>query len=245
MEVWNGVCGAIGVDDLTFKYALVPPGADAVSEPKHGGARGFAIQMGRQLGRGEYKVALDNKGLDAPVRIVQEYAWPPAVQNVCEDFDAAAEAIFTSLGTGWQRVLAEARIKGQVDAASSDGVGYLVDHVLRLNRSSLESLEAPPEFASVRIHTPAGEVGDDDQLAQPRREGNIEVLKEDRRSLYVELMSQWPQLSIAPTGGVVSVDASRIRRFTDPPSAYIMNGMGYIESKLLPLFLTDLEDTSS
>jgi hypothetical protein len=132
-----------------------------------------------------------------------------------------------------------------VDAATADGVGYLVDHVLRLNRSRLESLEAPPEFASVRIDTPAGEAAADDQLVQPKREGTIEVLKEDRRSLYVELMSQWPQLSITPSAGMVSVDASRIRRFNDPPSAYIMNGMGYIENNLLPLFVTDVGDTSS
>jgi hypothetical protein len=60
----------------------------------------------------------------------------------------------------------------------------------------------------------------EDELSNPKRECTIELLREDPDSVYLELMSQWPQLAGAPQSPA-AIDVSKLRPILDTPTAYI------------------------
>ena len=76
-------------------------------------------------------VEINRPALNAPVRLLFRYDWPKSNELAFQDFDLASEAVFGALGGGSHRVLAEARVRGQVHvdvmsqwpqlAVSSDG----------------------------------------------------------------------------------------------------------------------------
>jgi hypothetical protein len=71
-------------------------------------------------------------------------------------------------------------------------------------------------FASVTLHAvPTSPTTD--SLADPVREATVEVLREDRKSLYLEFMARWVQ---APPGAR-AIDMALLRPIDQPPSAYI------------------------
>lgn len=236
MNVHGAICDALGVDDITFQYATVP--LAEVAEATAGAperSRGFSIQMERKLGRGGFKIALDNPNIDNPVRLLLEYTWPPSREHAYQDLDTAAEAVFEALGPNWQRVLAEARVRGHLEAQGGSAITFMTEHALRLDPARLSELEAPVSFLWIGLETPAGDPTSEDPLRQPKREARLDVLREDPRSLYVELMSQWPQLAPASNGSL-TLDARRIRSFDNPPSAYLQNCMAYLSEQFFPLF---------
>jgi hypothetical protein len=236
LAVYDAVCNALGVDDLTFQYGSAPAGAEGLGAPA---GSGFLIQMQRQVGRGAFAIRIDNQNLQSPIRFLISWTWPPSREHASQDFDAAAEAAFNALGGTWQRVLAETRLHAQIEAHGGSALGFLLNRALRVDTEKLEGLQAPPNYAAVMIETPPGDPSADDALRQPKREIKLEVLREDGRSLYVELMSQWPQFAAtveAGQQGAVEVDARRIRRFEDPPSVYIRNSLDFLQERVFPLF---------
>lgn len=234
VEVYDAVCEALGVDDLTYKYTANP--SPDVPPPVAERSRGYSIQIERRIGRGTFKVTVDNATIQQPIRFLIEFTWPPSVEHVTQDFDTTAEAAFRVLSGDWQRVLAETRIRGQLEAAGGSALSFLTNRVLQLDAQRVASLEAQPEFVSVSLHTPAGHPTDGDPLHQPKRQAQLELLREDSRSIYVELVSQWPQLATSNVRGQLEIDARRIRHFDSPPSAYLRNSVEYLNDRLFPLF---------
>ncbi len=234
VAVYEAVCNALGVDDLTYQYA-------ASQEPDSSGltaaapSSGFSVQMQRRIGRGALGIRIDSQGHTQPLRLVVEYTWPPSLEHVYEEFDMAANAAFGALSGTWQKVLAETRIRGQVEAVGASALNFLLDRALRLESERVEALEAKPSFVSLTLETPAGDPSADNPLRQPKREFKIELLREDARSIYVELMSQWPQL--APTSdGTLELDTRRIRSFDHAPSEYLRNSVDFLNERAFPLF---------
>jgi len=229
-RIHNAICEQLGIDDLSFKYS-------SASGERSSESRRFSIEMERQQGQGKFAVTIDNPGIQAPVRMLLEYSWPPSRGHVHEDLDLAAEAAADNLGDGWQRVVAEARVRGQVQARGDSASEYLAKEILHLSDQERESLGGSLPFLSVGYETPAGKVEHGDHLANPKREATVEVLREDPSQLYVELMSQWPQLAtsgVAP--GTIEIDPAQIRNLSQKPSDYVKSNQTYLHQTLLPLF---------
>lgn len=216
MNIHASVCDALGVDDLSFKYA---PGDDA--------NKAFAIHLSREQGREKLLVEINGPAGDTPLRFFFGSEWPQSAQAAFQDFDIVSEAVFGTLGDGWQRVLAEARVRGQVHARGDSAVSFLSRGVLGLPDEGLS-------FAAFKYETEAAEATPEDPLANPKRDVSIEVLREDPRCVYVEVMSQWPQIA-TPAGQAVEIDPGKVRAFDSPPSDYLRNTVEYTEEAVFPL----------
>jgi hypothetical protein len=206
------LCDALKRDDVSFRYN---PAEQAVPQQ----SRGFAIQMERPEGRGGFRVTVDYKGADNPLRLLMEFHWAPSEVHVHEQFDITAETVFDVLEGEWQKVMAECRIRAQCSTRSGGGLDFLRDELLRLDGRRADALGSPVAFASVNLRAlPATQT--QDPLANPRRELTAEVLREDPKAVYLELMSQWAQFPVAGK----QINLAAIRRIDEKPSSYIEDG---------------------
>lgn len=241
MEIHHGVCEALGMDDFSFRYSSTAPEEEGDVRDK---SKGFSIHLERPQGRGRFKILIDNHNIQNPIRLLQEYDWPPSREHISEDLNLVEETVFETLEGDWQRVLVETRVRGHMQASGESAVEYLRGRVLRIPDSAAEELESPISFLSVSYETAAGHPTETDQLKAPKREFKMEVLREDPRSLYVELMSQWPQLpTIGTKVGTVEVDARRIRGFEAPPSEYLDNCIEYLNRVAFPMFVESARES--
>lgn len=224
MEIHSAVCEALGADDLSFKYT---PGAKGPDDETP-----FAIQLGRDQGPEKLAVEINGSVQNTPLRVFFGYEWPRSSELAFQDFDLVCEAVFTVLGDGWQRVLAEARVRGQLHAKGDSAVSYLSRSVLPVVGGS-ENV-GDPSFVAFKYETVASDFGVEDPMANPKRDVSVEVLRSDPRCIYVEVMSQWPQVAAAD-GTTVQIDPDKIRTFESPPSEYLTDTMHYVESVVLPL----------
>lgn len=203
------VCDALSIDDFTFRYSSSDSNIKGTS-------RGFSILLERQEGRGRFCVRVEHPGAGNPIRVLMEYHWPPSDVHVAERFDMVSKAVFESLDGTWQRVMAEARLRKQCDVGQENALSYMSQDLLQLSATQQNALGSPFTFATIGLHTsPAGPT--DDPLANPAQQLTIEVLREEPRSLYLELMSQWTQV---PVGGD-SIELSTIRPIDRLPSEYV------------------------
>ncbi len=223
MGIHSAVCDVLGVDDIAFKYQ---PGESQPSE------RTFSIHLTREDGRQRFAVEIDQQANQQPIRVLLGYEWPVSNKLVFDDFDAACDAAFGVLGDGWQRVLAEARIRGQVHAPGGSAVSFLSRDVLGVSKED-RRIDERLSFTAIKYETVAADFARGSELTNPKRDVSVEVLRQDSRSLYVEVMSQWPQVAISPDG-TVRVDPGTIRSFQSPPSEYLLNTIDYTESVVLP-----------
>ncbi len=223
MGIHSAVCDVLGVDDIGFKYQ---PG-----EPQPSGERTFSIHLTREDGRQRFTVEIDQQANQQPIRLLLGYEWPASNEVVFGDFDATCDAAFKVLGDGWQRVLAEARIRGQVHARGGSAVSFLSRDVLGVSKG--DRIDEHLSFTAIKYETVAAEFARGAELTNPKRDVSVEVLRQDPRSLYVEVMSQWPQVAIS-ADGTVRVDPGTIRSFQSSPSEYLLDTIGYTESVVLP-----------
>lgn len=223
-RVHGRVCDALGLDDLTFRYSSTGPG----SEP---GGKGFSLVLERSEGRGGYKVEIDNQNPHMPVRLLMSYTWPPSLEDSKERMDLTAQAVFAGFGGDWTRVMAESRLRAQVNVRGNNALAWLQDYFLRAGRGWIEKLGKPLRFAGVRFEIeatpPAGE-----PLSGAKREFALEVLRDDERCIYVELMSQWPQVTGGPGA---SLDLSSVRAIDQPPSIYVDEAYGFLSDRVQAL----------
>ena len=224
MEIHGAVCEALGVDDISFQYS---PGKN---QP---GATAFTIHLGREQDRQKLVVEINGPVQKTPIRLFFGYDWPESTQLVFQDFDLMCEAVFSVLGDDWQRVLAEARVRGQAHARGDSAVSFLSRNVVRLPESDRGDPDGKPSFVALKYETTATDFPSGDPLASPKRDVSVEVLRNDPRCIYVEVMSQWPQLALSP-GGAVQIDPAKIRTFQSPPSEYLKDTLEYTESVVLP-----------
>lgn len=230
MEIHARVCDALGVDDIDFKYRRQPVGTPMQ------GQRPFSIELDHQKGPDHLNVNISGSAQGGePLRLVFLYDWPASIQLVLDDFDLACNAVFSALGSGLQTVLAEARVRGQFHAPGNSSLAFLGSNVINLPGST-DGAGGELSFLGFKYETPAADFTDDDLLANPKREVSVEVLREDPRCLYVEVMSQWPQVTVA-SDGAAEIGPGKIRSFRSPPSDYLSNTNQYLESVVFPLLV--------
>ncbi|GEM_PF-2071505 len=223
----NEVCEALSYDDLVFTYRPLDS-IQTSPDPGGGSSSGFATTFERREGRGAFRLLLENKTVREPLRLLISHVWPTASLDI---FDISADTVSRNLPDNTQRVLAEVRIRAQCSTTSSSGINYLLEHVLRFTDEQKDSFGGNLNFASTKIEIPGASPTEDDQLANPKREMTLEVLREDPSRLYIELMSQWTQVpsSVRPGG---QIDLSSLRRITEPPRSYIQDAQGYLDRVL-------------
>ena len=230
MEIHARVCDALGVDDIDFKYRRQPVGTPVQ------GQRPFSIELDHQKGPDQLNINISGSAQGGePLRLVFRYDWPASIQLVLDDFDLACSAVFSALGSGLQTVLAEARLRGQVHAPGDSSLAFLGSHVINLPGST-DGAGRELSFLGFKYETSAADFTDDDLLANPKREVSVEVLREDSRCLYVEVMSQWPQVTVA-SDGAAEIGPGKIRAFRSPPSDYLRDTNQYLESVVFPLLV--------
>lgn len=208
--LYDAVCRELHIEDFVFRYSTSEPDMSERS-------RGFSITLERKEGRGGFKVAVDQSRADNPLRLLMEFAWPPSLVHVQERFDLAAEAVFRALRGPWQRVMAETRTRAQCYAAANDASSYLQKSLLRLSPDRIAVLGPTPKFVSVGLHT-APETQTTDPLESPAHRVTMEVLREDPRAIYLELISTWSQVPLG-TAGAVSLE--KVRPISASPSEYV------------------------
>ena len=141
---------------------------------------GFSIRMERRTDREHLVVEIGRAAPSAPIRLRFRYDWPQSLQLVIEDFDAVFDAVFSSVGSGWQGVLAEARIQGQVDVAGASALSFLGGQMLRLT-SGNDAVRGRLSFVGFRYEVAPTDFTELDQLANPKRDVAVEILREDPR----------------------------------------------------------------
>ncbi len=225
-RIHAAVCESLHLDDLAFKFSTPESGAGLSS-------KGFAITFERKEGRGAFSALIENSGIQQPIRLLIRYDWPPSSAHVAERCNMTAEAVFNTLGGNLQKVLAETRIRAQCDVKEHSGLRYIRDNILRLSPNWVDSLGEPLTFASVKFNVAASNRSGA-PLENPARELTIEVLQEDPRCLYLELMSQWPQIAppASPGGGF---DTTSIRPITESPSVYIEEAYEFLRQRITEL----------
>lgn len=224
-KVHGRVCDALGIDDLTFRYGATGSPGDAAS-------RGFSITVERAEGNGAYKIEVDNQNVRSPIRMLMSYTWPPSLQEVKERMDFTSEAIFKAMDGEWTRVMAEVRLRAQCNVRGNDALGYLLGQFVRTSPGWLGALGKPLSFASIRLEVEATPP-EDDPLAGAKRELVLEVLRDDTRCVYLELMSQWPQ--VPPAKVVTGLDLgapNAVRTIEQAPSVYMEEAYGYLRDRV-------------
>ena len=211
------VCDALGLDDLTFSYERTD-GGPLPEVP------GFRIKMARGEGRGGLEVSVNSGNLGEPMRVLVSYDLPRSLQHCKETLDLAIEAVLAG-GDPWTKVVAEALVAADCAVSSKDAVGFIASDLMQLPPALLTGLGKPLEFAALKFDVSAQATTD--PLGTPRREVKIEVLKEDLSHLYVEVTSQWPQITASRPE-----DFEKVRPIDQKPSDYISDGQQYLESRL-------------
>ncbi len=218
-EVYGKVCEAVGNDDFTFSYGK----SEQQATPPE--ARGFGIRLLRPEGRGGLEIKVENPSLAVPIRLFMGYTWPPSLASAREAFDLAAGAIFSSLQGKWTKLIAETRIRAECAVSGPDALGFLTGEMLGRAAGWIDSLGKPLSFCSLKFEVEPQPTTD--SLATPKRDLTLEVLREDRTKLYLELMSQWPQIAMSG-----AVDLNKLRPIDRNPSDYIEDTRVYLARRL-------------
>ena len=224
--IHGAICDALRLDDLAFQYS-----SDEKTKPP--AARGFAVELRRKEGRGGFAVSVNMGGLSSPMRCLITWDWPPSLEHVKQQFDKTASALFGQLEGPWQKIVAEVRLRSHCGVPEATALGFITGHMLRLSSDWLESLGKPLVFGSVQLQV-APSHDPEQPLQGPRRELTVEVLREDPRSLYLELMSQWPHMP-APTELGAEFNVGKIRPILDKPSDYVEEAWAFLDSRLAAL----------
>ncbi|MBI5709646.1 MAG: hypothetical protein HZC42_04965 [Candidatus Eisenbacteria bacterium] len=217
--MYGKVCEALGNDDFTFTYGK------SEEQEKPPEARGFGLRLLRPEGRGGLEIKVENPSLAVPIRLFIGYTWPPSLASAKEGFDLAAGAVFNSLQGNWTKFIAEARIRAECAVSGPDALGFLTGEMLGKAAGWIDSLGKPLSFCSVKFEVEP--LPTTEALATPKRDLMIEVLREDRTKLYLELVSQWPQVAMSG-----AVDLNKLRPIDRHPSDYIEETRSYLARRL-------------
>jgi hypothetical protein len=175
---------------------------------------------------------MEMPSVNAPIRLLLSYDSPPSLAPAAEAFDMAYGAIFQELVGPWTRVLVEVRLHAQCDTREKSGLAFITQKFLKSNEGWLSELGSPLVSSSVKFVVGATSPVTENQLEGPTRELQIEVLREDPRCVYIELMSQWPQLPAMSLEAPQAIDARSIRRIDEKPSAYIDEAYDYLQGRV-------------
>jgi len=170
--------------------------------------------------------------VNVPIRLLLSYASLPSLPAAAEAFDMAYGAIFEELAGPWTRVLVEVRLLAQCNTRENDGLGFITRKFLKLDGDWLSELGSPLVSSSVKFDVGATSPKTENQLEGPNRELQIDVLREDPRCVYLELMLRWPLLPAISLEAPQPIDAGFIRRIDEKPSAYIDEAYKYLQGRV-------------
>lgn len=226
-NVYSAVCNKTHLDDFSFKYTTIDPDERLAS-------KGFSIIFERKEGRGALVAIIDNKNIKSPIRVLLDYTWPPTIDHIKENFDSISESVFESLEGNWTRVLAEVRLRSQCSTRSNNGLTFLREKVLGLSQECISGLGEPLSFCSVKLEVNATQPQppSEDQIKGAKRELLIEVLREDPSCVYLELVSQWPQLAPIPRNQTGQIALGNIREIDSKPSVYIEEASSFLREQV-------------
>lgn len=227
-KVYGAICDSTHLDDFSFKYSTIEPGGRLAS-------KGFSIVLERKEGRGALVTTIDNKDINDPVRILLEYTWPPSIDHAKEHFDGISKSVFECLKGDWTKVLAEVRLRTQYSARSKSGLTFLRKRVLGLPDQFISGLEGPLSFCSVNLEVDGRQPAGEDQIEGAKRQLLIEVLREDPTSVYLELVSNWPQLAPSPRNQTGQIVVGNIRQIDSKPSEYIDEALSFLDKHVKEL----------
>ena len=225
-RVHSAVCDTTHLDDFSFKYSTIAPEERLAS-------KGFSIVFERKEGRGTLGAIIDNRNINGPIRILLEYTWPPSIEHVKENFDIISNSVFDSLEGNWTRVFAEVRLRAQCNTRSGNGLTFLKEKVLGLPQEYISGLGDSLSFCSVKLRVDATQPQppSEDQIEGARRELLIEILQEDPTSVYLELVSGWPQVAPLPRNQTGNIVIENIRRIDSNPSEYIEEALSFLNEQ--------------
>lgn len=224
-QVHGNVCDELKLEDIAFKYTPV-----SESDPTQKSlSKGFSVVLERSEGRGGFRATIEGRGAQAPMKLLMEMRWPPSPAHVRDYFDMTSETVFATIEGKLQKVMAEVRLRVECAARGGEALRFIQEHLIRLTGKRADVLGDAIAFASVGLEVAPAEATRD-SLAHPRRQIKVEVLREDPRSLYLELMSQWTQLPV----GKGEVDLGSVRPIDRKPSEYLSEA---------ETFLTDWANT--
>ena len=233
-KVYSAICDSTHLDDFSFKYSTIEPNERLAS-------KGFSIVFERKEGRGALTAIIDNKNINTPIRILLEYTWPPTIDHINEHFDSISESVLKCLEGNWTRVLAEVRLRAQCSTRSNNGLTFLREKVLGLPDECISGLGEPLSFCSVKLEVDATQPQppSEDQIQGAKRDLLIELLQEDPTCVYLELVSQWPQMAPLPRNQTGQFVLGNIRKIDSKPSVYIQEAYSFLEEQVKLLSTID------
>ena len=180
--------------------------------------------MGRKEGSGGIEILIEGPKPRVPRRLLINSAWQLGSAKVPEEnMDMIADAFWSEFGAN-QILLAEVRIRAQCSSGKPHAGSWFRDSMFR--ETDLDSLGGKLAYAGARLEIqphPSAEFWD-----SPKREISLEVLREDPRDIYMDIMSQWQRLPGAgPSWDLLA---------TAKPSEFIQAAVSYTRSKVLGLF---------
>jgi hypothetical protein len=223
MDLLKAVCDRTSLDDLAFRYE--PRGSE-----DDGPA--FGVTMTRSEGRGRLSVEFTGTSQE-PNRLLLVHTFPQSLQHVNELYDDITAAVLVTLGEP-QLALAEVRLRSQCDTKPRLAADYLRRSVLALDENWYEAFGDGVQFCGTRLEAPASFPVERDPFSNPGRQLSIEVLREDPRALYGELVMQWPQFPLV-TRGEIELDFARAREIASRPSEYIEHAHSFLQRVLASL----------
>jgi len=224
-KVHSAVCNKTRLDDFSFKYSTIEP-------EKRLASKGFSIVLERKEGQGTLSARIDNKNIHEPIRILLEYNWPPNNEHAMQYFDSISESIYESLEGNWTKVLAEVRLRAQCNTRSNDGLAFLREKVFGLPKVYISELGGPLTFCSAKLEVSATNPPSEEQIKGAKRELLIEPLKEDQTCVYLELVSQWPQVAPLQRKQAGPIVIENIRRIDSNPSVYIEEALSFFNEQV-------------
>ena len=105
--------------------------------------------------------------------------------------------------------------------------------MLGLPQDYISGLGDPLSFCSVKLKVNATQPQppSEDQIKGASRELLIEILQEDPTSVYLELVSGWPQVAPLPRNQTGKIVIENIRKIDSNPSEYIEEALSFLNEQ--------------
>ncbi|MCI0589819.1 MAG: hypothetical protein L0323_23645 [Planctomycetes bacterium] len=226
MKLHDAVCKELGYEDLSFRFEKAS---------QETGQRGFRVALERREGRGGLTILLEGRGLQEPLRFLVNQEWPASLEHAEQHVDMASNALWQALGDQWAVVHAEVRMLAQCNSGLPSATDLFRHHWTRPREGALEAIPGRLSFAGLRLEfAPPAEPREVKDAAA--RSVSLEVLREDPKDLYVEVVSQWSLLRpVAEVPGLVVAPSSSELR-TTRPSELVSDSMRFLSERVLNLF---------
>jgi hypothetical protein len=227
-KIHDAICQELRLDDFSFQFTRQE------EAPR---STGFRIQMGRLEGRGGLEVLVEGKGVQTPLRFLVHQVWPQSSEVAAQQTEMVTSAFWKGLGgEGWQVVLAEVRLQAQCGSGEPKAIDWFRKHALPFGDERFSRLGGQVSFADVKLEVlpPVGEI---DFWSSARREISLQVLREDPRDVYLDVVSTWSGLRAVPgaQGLMVQVAGPDQRLPEASPGEYIRQTMEYTRTRVLNL----------